>query len=68
MLIGDPDIRMIVMSRRLLSRCWLPPLLRLRGSLWRRMIQADPVDPFVPDSVPRDLAEMGQKRKPAWVR
>ena len=28
----------------------------------------DPVGSFVPDSVPRDIAEMGQKRKPAWVR
>ena len=27
----------------------------------------DPFDSFVPDSVPRDIAEMGQKRKPAWV-
>ena len=27
-----------------------------------------PVDSFVPDSVPRDIAEMGQKRKLAWVR
>ena len=29
---------------------------------------ADPVDPIVPDTVPRDIAEMDQKRKPAWVR
>ena len=28
----------------------------------------DPVYSFVPDSVPRDIAEMGQKRKPQWVR
>ena len=28
----------------------------------------DPVVSIVPDAVPRDIAEMGQKRKPAWVR
>ena len=28
----------------------------------------DPVDPIVPDAVLRDIVEMGQKRKPAWVR
>ena len=28
----------------------------------------DPIDSFVPDSFPRDIAEMCQKRKPAWVR
>ena len=27
----------------------------------------DPIDPIVPDTVPRDIAEMGQKRRPAWV-
>ena len=29
---------------------------------------ADSVDSVIPDSVPRDVVEMGQKRKPAWVR
>ena len=28
----------------------------------------DSIDSAIPDSVPRDVAEMGQKRKPAWVR
>ena len=28
----------------------------------------DLVDSFVPNSVPRDIAELSQKRKPAWVR
>ena len=28
----------------------------------------DPVDLIIPDSVLRDIAEMGQKRKLAWVR
>ena len=27
----------------------------------------DPFDSFVPDLVPRDIVEMGQKRKPTWV-
>ena len=29
---------------------------------------ADSVDSFIPYSVPRYIIEMGQKRKPAWVR
>ena len=29
---------------------------------------ADSIDSTIPDSVSRDVAEMGQKRKPAWVR
>ena len=28
----------------------------------------DPVDPVVTDPVPRDIAVMGQKRRPAWAR
>jgi hypothetical protein len=28
----------------------------------------DPLDPIVPDAVLRDIAEMGEKRKSAWVR
>ena len=28
----------------------------------------DSVDSIIPDSVPKDIAEMGQKRKLAWVR
>ena len=27
----------------------------------------DSVDLIIPDSVPRDIAEMGEKRKPTWV-
>ena len=27
----------------------------------------DPIDSFVPDSVSRDIAELGQKRNLAWV-
>ena len=28
----------------------------------------DPVDPVVTDPIPRDIAVMGQKRRPAWAR
>ena len=28
----------------------------------------DPVDPIIPDPVPRDIAVMEQKRRPAWAR
>ena len=28
----------------------------------------DSVDSVIPDSVPIEVVEMGQKRKPAWVR
>ena len=27
----------------------------------------DPLDSFILDSIPRDVAEMGKKRKPSWV-
>ena len=28
----------------------------------------DPIDPIVPDPVPRDVAILGQKRRPTWAR
>ena len=28
----------------------------------------DAVAPVVPDAIPRDIAILGQKRRPAWVR
>lgn len=31
-------------------------------------MSTDPVDPIVPDSLPRDTTVLGQKRRPTWVR
>ena len=28
----------------------------------------DPVNPVIPDFVPRDIAILGQKRRPTWAR
>ena len=46
-----------------------PSLAAKRETMEDDIIEpTDPIDPIVPDPVPRDVAILGQKRRPTWAR